>query len=428
MLTSDKTTQDPFWNNSAKDLLEGLINFFLEEYEQNKIKREAITLTEIKKFQNSTMIDENSDIFLEYIKRKPYGSKSKDKLLSILSSSENTYKSIVSVFNEKMSLFDDINVENITAESDFDFDILGKEKTVLYFIVPDEEKVYYKLISLIIALIYKELVKLANTTENKKLGIDVVFMLDEIANCPPINDIETIVSVSRSRGMSFNFYIQSFSQLNNVYGKEVAQVILDNCGLVYLKTNTEETAEAVSKRLGVSTIETNSINYSISFVNQNGSKSTNLIGRPLLTADEIKQLHYKMIIFPVKGHPYIRDTILYTKFNNYIDGMIEREYRGINLKTQYFTVESLFKSASINNEEKIQSENNNTKDYQRKLLNELFNNIKNELSNIQCLIDYKTVENNVILFLNFINPLSGNKMMNILNKVDFDKYEYQITS
>ena len=38
--------------------------------------------------------------------------------------------------------------------------------------------------------------------------------------------------------MHFHFFIQSFSQLDNVYGKEVAQIILDNCGLTYLKTNT----------------------------------------------------------------------------------------------------------------------------------------------------------------------------------------------
>lgn len=35
-----------------------------------------------------------------------------------------------------------------------------------------------------------------------------------------------------------------------MYGKDISQIILDNCGLVYLKTNTQETAEAISKRLG----------------------------------------------------------------------------------------------------------------------------------------------------------------------------------
>ena len=57
-----------------------------------------------------------------YIERKEYGNKSKDSLTSILSASENTYKSITAVFGEKMALFDDINVANVTSNSDFDFD------------------------------------------------------------------------------------------------------------------------------------------------------------------------------------------------------------------------------------------------------------------------------------------------------------------
>ena len=56
MITYDKSQgKDPFWNNSAKNLLEGLIGFFLEEYKDGKINREQITMTSIRKFQNSTM-------------------------------------------------------------------------------------------------------------------------------------------------------------------------------------------------------------------------------------------------------------------------------------------------------------------------------------------------------------------------------------
>ena len=52
MITYEKVQgKDPFWNNSAKNLLEGLIGFFLEEYKDGKIKREQITMTSIRKFQ-----------------------------------------------------------------------------------------------------------------------------------------------------------------------------------------------------------------------------------------------------------------------------------------------------------------------------------------------------------------------------------------
>lgn len=343
MIMQEKTQQkDPFWNNSARNLLEGLIGFFLEEYKKNNIKRNQITMTSIRKFQNSSMQEKNFNKFKTYIDRKDYGSKSKDSLTSILNASDNTYKSITAVFGEKMSLFDDVNVANVTSDSDFDFDLLGKEATALFIIVPDEDKVYFTLVTIIVGLLYKELVKLANSKENKKLPIQIDWLLDEFANCPPLADIEALVSVARSRGMRFHFFIQSFSQLDNVYGKEVAQIILDNCGLIYLKTNTQDTAEQISKRLGKTTISSSSISQSLSLLDYNGNKSTSLMARDLLTPDEVKQLHYKTIIFPIIGYPIFRDTVMYNKFSCYEKGEIERKVNSLKqLDNTYFTVEQI---------------------------------------------------------------------------------------
>ncbi len=343
MVMQDKVEQkDPFWNESAKNLLEGLIGFFLEEYKLGNISREKITMTSIRKFQNSSMEENNFKKFKDYINTKSYGSKSKDALVSILSASDNTYKSITAVFGQKMNIFDDINVANVTSTSDFDFNVLGKGPVALYVIVPDEDKTYFTLVTIIVGLLYRELVKLANSTEKKKLPYEIDFILDEFANCPPLADIEAIVSVARSRGMHFHFFIQSFSQLDNVYGKEVAQIILDNCGLVYLKTNTQETAEAISKRLGKKTIESNSMRQSVSLLNYNGDKTTNLIGRDLMTPEEVKQLHYKTIIFPIIGFPIFRDTVLYNKFCCYESGEVERKSNPLkDLIYTYFTVEQI---------------------------------------------------------------------------------------
>ena len=343
MIMQEKTQQkDPFWNNSARNLLEGLIGFFLEEYKKNNIKRNQITMTSIRKFQNSSMQEKNFNKFKTYIDRKDYGSKSKDSLTSILNASDNTYKSITAVFGEKMSLFDDVNVANVTSDSDFDFDLLGREATALFIIVPDEDKVYFTLVTIIVGLLYKELVKLANSKENKKLPVQIDWLLDEFANCPPLADIEALVSVARSRGMRFHFFIQSFSQLDNVYGKEVAQIILDNCGLIYLKTNTQDTAEQISKRLGKTTISSSSISQSLSLLDYNGNKSTSLMARDLLTPDEVKQLHYKTIIFPIIGYPIFRDTVMYNKFSCYEKGEIERRVNSLKqLDNTYFTVEQI---------------------------------------------------------------------------------------
>lgn len=424
MITNDKESKDPFWNNSARNLLEGLIGLFLEDYKDNRITRDKITLTSIKKFQNSSMTEENTEVFKNYIESKPYGSKSKDSLLSIISSSENTYKSITSVFNEKMSLFDDVNVANITSSSDFPFDILGREKTVLYVIVPDEDKTYFSFVTILVGLIYKELVKLANEQEDKILPVQIDFLLDEFANCPPFLDpsIEKMVSVARSRGMRFHLYIQSFSQLDSIYGKEIAQSVLDNTGLCYLKTNTQETAEAISKRLGSKTLESNSINYSISLTNASGSKGTNLIGRYLLTADEVKQLHFKTIIFPTRGYPILRNTVFYKKFKCYKGGCVNREITHLQkLDNTYYTVDDI--KAGKTRGFKI---TDNTTAEQKKKLEELIEKIRPEFDTVKNNVEYLTEENRVIVFVGFYNPLSENKIFNITRQIDEDLYEWNL--
>ncbi len=48
IIMEDKTAKEAFWNNSASDLLYGIIALFLEEYADGKIDRKMITLSSIK--------------------------------------------------------------------------------------------------------------------------------------------------------------------------------------------------------------------------------------------------------------------------------------------------------------------------------------------------------------------------------------------
>lgn len=428
MIMADKTAKEAFWNNSASDLLYGIIFLFLEDYADGKIKREQITLASIKKFQNSSMTEKNIKILRKYVESKPYGNRSKDKLIPIISTSENTYKSITSIFNERMTLFDDVNVENITSNSDkgFDFDIFGKEPSVLYCCIPDESKIYYTLISVVVSLIYKRLVFLCNKQSNKKLPVELVFLLDEFANTPPLQDIETIVSVARSRGMYFQFFLQSFAQLDNLYGKEVSQIIQDNCGLAYLKTNTQETAEAISLRLGTHGVETTSLNYSVSFMNNNGSKGTSLISRRLLTADEIKQLHYKTIIFPTVGYPIFRDTVIYQKFSSYKNGCINREIRPLErLTNTYYTVEELkFNDKSNYKEPKINTIESQTKTKLVSIINEVIK----IFGKIDFNVEYIKDNNNINAELYLAPPLSINDLKSLEELSSKLKFGYNAIS
>ena len=181
--------------------------------------------------------------------------------------------------------------------------------------------------------------------------------------------------------MRFHFFIQSFAQLNNVYGKEIAQIILDNCGLVYLKTNTQETAESISKRLGKKTIESDSVSRSNSMDKNDERTSTSLMARDLMTPEEIKQLHYKMIIFPIIGYPIIRKTILFNKFSCYKSGVVKRLRHPMqDLSYTYFTVEDIDKVKI----EDVKNENvMNSKDFLEEIRNNNIEKFKDVRKNIE---------------------------------------------
>ena len=353
----DKETNDKFWINSAKQLFIGICGIFLEDYQNGLIPENKINISSVKKFQNSSLIKENQTFLQRNVNSRKYGNLSKDYLTSILSAAENTYKSITAVFGEKMAIFDDLNVENVISTNEFNFTDLGSKPTALYIIVPDEDRAYFQLVTIIIGMLTKDLTRFANLPENKgQLPIMVEWILDEFANCPPLNSIETLVSVARSRRMRFQFFIQSYGQLSQVYGKDVASIIQDNCALVYLKTNTVETAEIITKKLGKATIETHSMSKSTDIMKVGANKTTSLMGKELLTATEIISLKYKTIIFPTISNPIFRDTYLYSdlfpQFKN-LSG-IDRETKVLKRVTSnYYTVEELKKKSEVKSEIKL---------------------------------------------------------------------------
>ena len=232
--------------------------------------------------------------------------------------------------------------------------------------------------------------------------------------------------------MRFHFFIQSFAQLDNVYGKDVAQIILDNCGLVYLKTNTQETAEAISKRLGKRTIEQSSVSQSISLTNYNGNKSTSLMARDLLTPEEVKQLHYKMIIFPIIGFPIFRDTILYKKFSCYKKGMIERTVNSLkDLSYTYFTVENIkyeMKNKRGRFRDRLTKENQQMieekLENERNLFKEVEKIIKEVLTNKNYKVDYDECNNRAFMRIN-VDNLDNGTLIKVKNKIDNEKYHIE---
>ena len=277
---------DPLWENGEKSIIAGSIITVLFE---NKYNYEYQNLTNVYNFiSHMCQTDEIGYMPLnDYIENLSDENPAK-KIFSISTiAPEKTRSSFFTSALATLRLFSSNSIYTMTNNSDFKLEDIGEEKCITYIILPDEKTTYYSLATLFVSQQYQALVDLADK-RGGKLKIRNNFILEEFGNFTKISNFENMLTVSRGRNIRFSLFIQSFSQLESKYSKTIAQNIMDNTQVwIYLKTSSVNTAEIISKRLGKYTVSINSRSNSYNRNNISQSESMNLVGRNLLTPDEI---------------------------------------------------------------------------------------------------------------------------------------------
>ena len=265
-LCHEEDARDPFWSSSATTILEGYINFLLEERvkdENGKLQflpdeminmRSVKMLHELGKRKITAKDNDNCSCILEYCLkhyRKPTDM-SYMKLQEFIDAPENTRGSISAVFADKIKYFltnDDIL--KMTSVSDFDLKQLGEKKTAIFIAIHDEKGTYHELPSILISQIYEELIKSARKEKMSRLRMPVHVVWDEFANGAKWDNVVNALTAGLSRGVRFYLVIQDFAQLSTRYGKDKASTIRSNCqNLYYLLSGESETLEEISKLCG----------------------------------------------------------------------------------------------------------------------------------------------------------------------------------
>ena len=154
---------------------------------------------------------------------------------TVLITSDKTLTSYLSEVNSYMQQLADDGILSMTSESDIDIANMDESPNALFVIVPDERFTRHRFVTLFLTQTYKELVEKANSNLRKKqtdtaiLKRRAYFILDEFGNLPRMENIEGMVTVGRSRGIRYLFVLQSFSQLNAKYGRDIGDIIKTNC-------------------------------------------------------------------------------------------------------------------------------------------------------------------------------------------------------
>lgn len=230
----------------------------------------------------------NRNQFQQLMEKLPADHKAKWFAGAALNTAEQSMASVMSTALSRLNAFLDSELETILCnDTEIDAERFCKEKSAIFIIMPEEDSSKYFMVSLLIQQLYREILAVADEN-GEKLKNRVVFYCDEFGTLPKIESAEMMFSASRSRRVSIVPIIQSFAQLEKNYGKEGAEIIIDNTQLTVFGgfAPNSESAQTLSKALGSKTVLSGSVSQS----KGDPSRSLQMIERPLMTPDELKAL------------------------------------------------------------------------------------------------------------------------------------------
>ncbi len=290
------------WEDGARDYFKAILIAMLEDSENEKL---GMTIEKYN-FYNAYKIAMNKENDFEYIKQYFNGRSpvSKTRQLTVhitQSQAKTTRDGYMSTLANKLSMFADNGICLLTSKNELQFDQFDDRPTAFFIKIPDERATRYSLASVCISQSYKEFVRKARVNEKTNsdqmahLKRPMFYILDEFANMPKVGQLDKMITVARSRWIYLNMAIQSYAQLDNVYGKETASIVRGQCkATMFYGTPDLETREQFSKELGNYTIEVSSLNSGSKGKDgkeSNGpSTSTSYQARPLVYASDLDKI------------------------------------------------------------------------------------------------------------------------------------------
>lgn len=202
---------------------------------------------------------------------------------------DRTRASIFISLGITLSKFDARDVRRFTQKSDFSLDDIGKQKMIVYCILPIADTTWEPLTSTFFSQLFQRLYHVADQNFNQ-LPVKVNCLLDEFVNIGKLPKFDQILATCRSYGISISTIVQSMGQLVDQYTKEKAEGIIGNCSLRYLLgVDDKMTADYFSELIGKTTIQTSSVSMSKG-KEKNTSTSEQYGERMLMTADELTRM------------------------------------------------------------------------------------------------------------------------------------------
>lgn len=339
--------QNAFFYDAAEGLLASLILLIAEFGEEqdrhivSEFKLIQDLLEPVEQKVNGKVQPKPKSGFKLLMEKLPDEHKAKWLAGSALYSADQAMMSVMSTALSRLNSFIDSEMEQLLCfGTTLDAETFCSKKSAVFIILPEEDKSKYFMASLIIQQMYREILVIADENGGK-LQNRVMFYLDEFGTIPKIEGVEMMFSASRSRKISIVGIVQSFAQLEQNYGKQGQEIITDNTQLTIFGgfAPNSQSAEVLSRALGEQTVLTGSVSHG-----RDKSQSLQMIGRPLMTVDELKSMPKgQFIVMKTGTSPMISKLKLFFKWGISFDEPYILSDKGAR-EVSYISKEKLMKA------------------------------------------------------------------------------------
>lgn len=180
----------------------------------------------------------------------------------------------------------------LTETTDIDLDALATQLFTFYLAVPSRSRDSKLIGSLMMNFLMDHILEI-----RQKMKYPLTMLLDEFTNFGKISGIGDTLSIIRKNKIGLILGFQNYAQLEQVYSKREAQIIIDMPATqVYFKQKNYQEARDLSEAIGRTTIEE-------ATVNDSGRVQENIQGRHLITPDELISLNKEVIVFTADNKP-----------------------------------------------------------------------------------------------------------------------------
>ena len=336
---------DQFWDDSTKALTLAIAFYLLEKKDAkdpngNSLDRNFSTVMKLMRLAEISEQNENHrsplDDLMDELREENPMSMAVSYYADFKKAPAETAKSILISAAVRFAAFNLPEVADLTHTDNIHLDTLGDKKTALFVIIPSSDATFNFLAAMMYTQLFDTLYDTANFKYGGRLPVHVRCLLDEFANIGTIPDFDKLLATMRSMEISANIIIQNLAQLKKMYDKSW-EIVTGNCdSLLFLGGKEDSTLEAISKSLGKETIDVVSQNRTRSHKSPSTSENNSILGRELMTPDELKVMKTNECVlivralypffchkFDIEKHPnyrYLEDSN--KKYAYLIDGLV----------------------------------------------------------------------------------------------------------